>query len=441
MLTRGRIVTITKLAFPVSVALSSTMVMSLIDLAMVRSLGNGATAAVGLSVFSHGLLLACLAGIGPAVQGLVARRRGEGSTEPNCLPLNGGLLIAVIVGIPVTIIGYWLAPFFFSLVSTDPAVIKAGIPFLRVLFTATVAAGMNIAFKGYWTGIERPNVFMSIVLFMNVLNFFGNYVLITGRYGAPALGVTGAAISTAASLYVGVIVNFVLALFWSRKDGFLSARPEKPLMVRIFALGIPATAQEFFRSAGFIVFYWIIGQVGTAELAATNVQVRVSMVLAILSMSLGSASATLVSRTVGEGDTAEAARWGWDCGKLGVIVITLLALPLVIFPRFFLSMFLTDPYTISIAVRPWQMVMAMIGLGSLIYIFAYTLVTVGDGKRVALISIGTQWFIFLPAVWIVGPYLHYGLFQITLVQMIYGAASTALITAIWAQGRWQKIAI
>lgn len=441
MLTRERVTTIGKLAFPVSIALSSTMVMSLIDLAMVRSLGNSATAAVGLSVFSHTLLLAFVAGIAPAVQGLVSRRRGEGSADAPCLPLNGGLLTALIIGLPITILGYVLAPFFFSLVSSDPAVIKIGVPFLRVLYMATVAAGINQAFKGHWTGVEKPKVFMAIVLGMNVLNFAGNYVLINGRFGFPALGATGAALSTTVSLYAGVLINSALAWARDRKDGFLAAWPEKSLLVRVFRLGIPAVMQEFFRSAGFIVFYWMVGQVGTAELAATNVQVRVSMVLAILSMSLGSASATLVSRTMGEGDPEGAARWGWDAGKLGVIVITLLALPLVLFPKFFLSMFLTDPAAIAIAIRPWQLLMSVIGLGSLIYIFAYTLITVGDGGRVAMISMGTQWLIFLPAVWIVGPYLHYGLLQISYVQVIYGTASSALITAIWAQGRWRKIAI
>jgi len=441
MLTKERITTIFKLSVPVSIALSSTMVMSLIDLAMVSSLGNDATAAVGLSVFSHALLLAVVAGIAPAVQGLVARRRGQGSTEPNCLPLNAGLMAALLVGIPVTIIGYWFAPFFFSLVSSDAGVISIGVPFLRVLYMATIAAGMSLAFKGYWTGMEKQNVFMWTVLFMNVLNFAGNYVLITGRFGFPALGATGAAISTAVSLYIGVIIHFAITWLGHRNEGFLTARPEKSLITRLFQIGLPATMQDFFRSAGFVVFFWIVGQVGTAELAATNVQVRVSIMLAILALSLGSASATLVSRTIGEGDPKGAAQWGWDVGKLGVIVITLLALPLVVFPRFFLGIFLTDPRAIEIGLRPWQILMSVVGLGSVINIFAYTLVTVGDGKRVAMISLGTQWLIFLPAVWFVGPYLNYGLLQIAFVQVIYGAASSLLITMIWAQGRWQKIEI
>ena len=122
-----------------------------------------------------------------------------------------------------------------------------------------------------------------------------------------------------------------------------------------------------------------------------------------------------------------------------MIAITLLGMPLLIFPTFFLSLFLSDPETIAKAVLPLQMVAATTGAGSLIYIFAYTLYSVGDGNRVFLVSAGTQWLIFLPAVWVVGPYLKYGLLQIWFVQMAYGALATALILAIWIQGRWKTL--
>lgn len=441
MLTRERVFTISKLAFPMGVALSSALVMSLIDLAMVAPLGSHVTAAVGLAVFSQTLLLAFVSGIGPAVQGIVARRRGQGSTEAKCLPLNAGLLMAVVIGIPITIIGYAMAPTFFSWFSRDPAVIKTGVAFLRVLYLSTVAAGMSNAFKGHWTGMERPNVHMVIVLFANFMNFAGNYVLIHGRFGFPKLGATGAALSTTLSLYIALLVHFAVTWVYYRRDGFLSVKPAKLLLTRVFQLGMPATIQEFFKSAGYIALYWMIGQIGTAELAATNVQVRMTFMLAILSMALGNASATLVSKTVGEGDPEGAAAWGWDAGKLGVIVISLLALPMVIFPRFFLSLFLSDPHTIQIATLPWQLSMGVTGIASLIFIFAYTLVSVGDGNRVALVSLGTQWLFFLPLAWFVGPYLHRGLLEISILQIIYGAIATVLITRLWIQGRWKRIAI
>jgi len=441
LLTIERMKVISKLALPISVALSSTLVMSLIDLAMVGRLGNHAIAAAGLSVFSNTLILAFVAGIAPAVQGMVARRRGENSAEARCLPLNAGLLTALIAGVPLTILCYLFSPFFFSLISSDPDVTRIGIPFLRTLYLGIAAVGMNAAFRGHWAGIEKPNVYMLVVVFMNCLNIVINYVLIFGHFGAPALGATGAAIGTVTSLYVGVGINFAISFFRFRKDGFLQEMPEPALLARIFTLGTPATLQEFFFSAGHIVYFWLVGQVGTAELAAANVLIRISIVMFVLATSLGMVSATLVSKTIGEGDLAGAAQWGWDSGKLGVIGITLLGIPLLLFPRLFLSIFLSDPYTISITLIPLQLVAATAGLGSLMVIFAYTLYSVGDGNRVMMVSFATQWIFCLPLVWLVGPHLHYGLLQIALVQVTYGFLATVLITALWAEGRWKRIAI
>jgi Na+-driven multidrug efflux pump len=289
--------------------------------------------------------------------------------------------------------------------------------------------------------MEKPKVYMAIIFFMICLNIVGNYLLIFGKLGAPALGATGAAISTVVSLYVGAIINFALVYFRFRKEGFLSAWPQRSILARVFKMGLPLTMQEFFHSAGYITFFWIVGQVGTAELAAANVLVRVTIVLILLAMSLATASATLVSKTVGEGDLEGAAQWGWDTGKLGVIGISLLGLPLFLFPEYFVSIFLSDPNIVSIAVIPLRLVAATTGVGSLIYIFAYTLYGVGDGNRVVMVSFSTQWLFFLPVVWIVGPYLGFGLLQIWFVQMAYGVLATTLITAIWAGGRWKKIKI
>lgn len=441
MLTRKRVSTISKLAYPTLIALSSALLMSLVDLIMVRPLGIRTTAAVGISVFSYTLIAAFLVGIAPAVQGLVARRRGQGSTEASCLPLNAGLLAALIVGVPLTIFVEILTPYYFSLVSSDPEVTRLGIPFLRTLYVALLAFGMNAAFQGHWNGMEKPSVHMWISLILNSLNLFGNYVLIYGRFGAPALGATGAALSTTLSFYVGLILNFVMTYRRYWKSELQRVLPDRALVKRVFQLGMPATMQEFFFSLGYLVFFWIVGQVGTAELAAANVLIRITMVIVLLAMSLGVASATLVSRTLGEGDVEGAAQWGWDAGKLGFITLSTLGLPLLLFSEQILSLFLSDPLAIDIAIIPLRMIALTIGGGSLLYIFAYTLVSVGDGNRVMLVSFSTQWLLFLPAAWFVGAYLRYGLLELWVVQLVYGTIATALIITLWRQGRWKQVKI
>src|SRR5262249_41059095 len=92
--------TLSRLAFPLVLAQGSILMMTVIDLIMVGRLGTKAVAALGLSAFSVRLLQAPVIGLTSCVRGIVARRRGEGSAEPRCLPLNGGLLIALALGTP-----------------------------------------------------------------------------------------------------------------------------------------------------------------------------------------------------------------------------------------------------------------------------------------------------------------------------------------------------
>jgi MATE family multidrug resistance protein len=282
---------------------------------------------------------------------------------------------------------------------------------------------------------------MSIVFMVSGLNILLNYVLIFGHFGAPALGIRGAAISTVIARTIGVLTYSGLALYYFRKQGFLAAKPKPSLLKAILKIGIPNSMQEFLFSAGYLVFFWMVGQVGTPELAAANVLIRLMMILVLVDMALGVASATLVSRTVGEGDVAGAVKWGWDVGKLGVIVGTILGIPLLLFPHFCLSFFLRNPHTLAISILPLQIMAATAGAGSLIYIFGYTLYSVGDGHRVVMVSFGTQWLFFLPLVYLVGPYLHSGLLQIWLVQLAYGTLATALIVAVWINGRWKRISL
>jgi multidrug resistance protein, MATE family len=439
--TLERMRTISKLAFPISLAQGSVLMMALIDLAMVGRLGTKAVAAFGLAVFSNRLIIASVDGLTSSVRGIVARRRGEGSTEPRCLPLNAGLFLALVRGAPLAAICYFAAPFFFPLISSDSDITRIGTPLLSILCLAVPAIGMNNAFNGHWTGLEKPRVHMLIILFMNCLNTILNYALIFGHFGAPALGARGAAISTVFSLYVGVIVQCVIVYFYFPNDGFLSMSPGRALVMRISRLGLPINITSFFFGIGYVVFLWLIGQVGTAELAAANVLVRITMILVVIGSSLGMASATLVSRTIGEGDPEGAARWGWSAGRLGFAGITLLGLPILFCPRAFLSIFLSDPHTISIATLPIQIEAATAGIASLIYIFGYTLNSLGEGKGIMIISLTTQWLLFLPAVWFVGPHLHYGLFQLWLVNTGYSLLATVLITRLWVAGGWKKIKI
>ena len=441
VITRERLATISKLALPLTVVLGSNLVMGVIDLAMVGRLGNATIAAVALVGFLNMMVLACLGGLAPAVQGQVARARGEGSAKAGADALVGGLMLAVLFGVTLAAASYCLYPLFLSWASPSREVVRVGIAFGRVLSLATFGCGINIVVRGFWSGIERPKVYMLIGLGMDIANILINYALIFGHLHAPALGATGAAMGTVCAVYLGVAANGLLLVLRFRGTGQSVAVPRRQMMLTLAELGLPAALQEVLFSAGYLVFFTLLAKVGTEELAAANVLIRLTIFLVILSMALGMTSATLVSRSLGAGDIAGAAAWGWDIAKVGVAAISLMGLPMLLFPRLFLSIFLTDPHTLQMAIVPLQLTAGTTGIVSLIYIFAFTLFSVGDGNRVMLVSFGTQWLIFLPAVWLIGPHLHYGLLPIWIAHMGYGLLATFLITAIWMSGRWKSLGI
>ena len=438
MISRTRLDTILKLALPITLGLASSFIMAFVDIAMVGTLGDQALAAIGLGGVSHMLVLAFMIGATPAVQGIVARRRGESSKEPQCTPLNAGLILVSLIGIPLSLLFYFLSPYYFALISSDPEVTKEGVPYLQALLTALFAAGMSAAFRGFWAGMAKPKVYMLVALFSNCLNIFLNYMFIFGNLGAPKLGTMGAGIASAISIYTAVLIYFVVTYIYYHHEGFLSAKPAIELIKKIFKMLLPISFQEMFFAVGFIIFFQIVGSIGTPELAATTVLSQTTMVMLLFAKALGLTSATLVSNTLGKGDPDGAAAWGWDTGKIGVIWISLLGLPLLVFPAEFLSLFINDSKTLSIAIIPLQLTAISTGVVSLIYILSTTLYSVGDGNKVVLVS-SLQWFFFLPSAWIIGPYLNYGLLAVWLVQIIFGLIVTGFVVAIWNSGRWQQV--
>lgn len=437
MLDRTRLKKILHLAIPCSIAQASALVMLIVDMAMVGSLGTNAIAAVGIASFSAIVVFSLVSGFSFAVRGMVAKKVGEGDDGMLAAPINNALISIVILGIPLSIVSFLIAPYYLSIMTSDADVIIQSIPYLQAMLCGVLALGINNAFEGHWTGVSKAKVFMFINLFMNGVNALLNYALIYGNFGAPELGLWGAGVSSATSMYIATLIFFVVTWKSHKSSGFLCYRPSLPLIKRLLAIALPATMHDLFSALGNVVFFLIIGMMGTLELAAANVLVRTITIISLFSIALGKTASTLVAMEVGKGNIDDAVKWGWDVANLGAIFTTVLSMPIFLFPEQFLSIFLVEPETLEMAVVPLQMLSATAGLGSFLYVFAFSLFSIGKGNLVFLVSFSTQWFLALPLVWAMVQYFHYGLFEIWIVQMIYGCSATLMITIIWMDKRWR----
>ncbi len=419
----------------------SQNVLNVVDTAMVGSLGDVALAATGQGSFLNFMAIAFVTGLSAGVQAMAARRKGEGREGELAVPLNGGLLLAVALAVPSSALLVSLAPWLFSLVNDDPAVVLAGTPYLQARLTAMTAAGMNFAWRGYYNGIGRSMVYLRTIVAMHVANIFFNWVFIYGHLGVPALGATGAGVASAIATWFGCAWYFVQGLANARRSGFLRGLPDLLTMKTMLRLAIPSGVQQLFFAAGYTVIFWIVASVGTPELAAANVLITLTLVAILPGMGLGLAGASLVGQALGRGDPDDAAAWGWDVALLACVVLGLLGLPGLLLPDLVLTPFLHDAQTLALARGPLRLMAALIAVDGVGLVLMNALLGAGDNRRVMLVSVGIQWGVAVPAAWLLGPVAGFGLMGVWVAMVGYRVLWAAIFAALWRGGRWAAIAV
>lgn len=433
---RARLDRILTLALPIIGGMVSQNVLNLVDTAMVGTLGDPALAAIGIGGFANFMAMALLLGISVGVQATSSRRKGSGMDDVVAVPLNAGLLIMLLVAPPLSIALFLLVPEVYPYINSDPRVVEEGVPYLQARIAAIMFVGMNFAFRGFWNAVDMSKLYMGTLITMHSLNIFLNWVFIFGNLGAPALGTAGAGIATSLSVAVGTGIYFWLGLRHAVDQGFLHGLPSRGEVWRLIRVSLPNSIQNLFFSAGFLTLYWIVGRVGTPELAAANVLINVMLVAILPGIGLGLAASTLVGQALGRGDEADAKRWGWDVTRVGIVGLFVLGIPMWLVPDLVLGVFLHDPDTLDLARLPMMLVGALMAIEAVGLITMHGLLGAGDTGRVMRVGIGLQWLLFLPLAYLVGPVLGFGLLGIWILQGGYRGLMALIFAGMWKKGRW-----
>ena len=429
------------IALPIMGGMMSQNILNLVDIGMVGRLGDAALAATGIGSFSSYLAISFIIGLSAGVQALAARRLGEERHSETAVPLNGGLILALLLGLPLCLLLIWLAPWAFGYLTEDPEVAALGTPYLQVRIAAMVAVGMNFSFRGFWSAIHMTGVYLKTLVMMHALNIFLNWVLIFGNLGAPALGVYGAGLATTISVYCGTLIYFLFALRHARDKGFLHQLPRRATLWQQFRLSLPASMQQLFFSAGLVTLVWIVGQIGTAEVAAINVLMTFHITAILPAFGIALAATTLVGNALGRKDVDDAARWGWEAAFMTAIYGVVLGLALIPLAKPILSVFLTNPETADLAYWPMVFWAMAIGFDTMGMVFLNALIGAGDTRRSMWISVLLQWIFFLPLAYVIGPVLGFGLLGVWILNGVYRAAQALVGAWQWRSRHWAGIDI
>ena len=435
MLSRRQV--ILRLALPIIGGMTSQNILNLIDIAMVGRLGAAALAGVGMAGFLNFMAAGAITGLSAGVQATSARRVGEGREAESAVPLNNGLLIAAGIGLPLSVALWFMAPGIVAALIDDAAVAREGTTYWQGRLLGVVAIGANFCFRGFWSGVGQTRVYLRTLVTTHVLNVPISYCLIFGHLGLPELGVYGAGLGTSIAVWIGTGIYLTVAWRHAQPRGFLHGRGRAGDFGRLIRLALPNSLQQALFAAGFAVLFWMIGQVGTAELAVATVLINIMLVAILPAIGFGLAAGTLAGQALGRRAPEDARRWAWDVARLGGIWLGLLGLPMLLLPSLLLAQFLDDPGLVALGRVPLQLFGAGLLIDGVGIILMQALLGVGASRSVMLVAVSLQWLLFLPAVYVLGPLLQFGLIAIWLAMLAWRGLQTGLFVWLWQRGGWR----
>jgi MATE family multidrug resistance protein len=289
------------LAWPIVVSRSTQVVIGVADAVMVAPLGEAALAATATGALNVFAFLILPMGTVFIVSTFSSQLFGEGDLAGARRYGFYGLAVAIAAALVSAVAIAW-TPIFLTLFPYAPAVRSQMQSYLMIrLLSGGPAIGME-ALAAYYGGLGNTRLPMRASVAAMVLNLFGNWALIHGHLGAPALGVAGAAWSNTIATTIafgGLLARF---LYEGRASGALVPRLRLAELGRTLRYGLPSGLNWFFEFLAFsFVVNVVVAGLGTTSLAGMMAVIQINSVSFMPAFGIASAGAILVGQAIGAG--------------------------------------------------------------------------------------------------------------------------------------------
>ena len=339
-----------RLAAPIVLINLGTQSMGVVDALMVGRLGGAAIAAVALgnfyffnvSIFGIGLLF--------ALDPVVSQAVGAGAHGDAARGIQRGFVMAVMIALLVTLALMPGEVVLRALGQPEEVVHDTGV-YVRYRAIGVLPFFLFNAMRQALQALGPTRPIVVAVLLANIVNAAGNWLLITGNLGAPALGVAGSGVATAFAMWSMALMLWIFSSPvlrpyvrpWRRE-----ATAWAPLR-RTLRIGAPIGTQFFFESFAFGVTALFMGWMSTESLAAHEIALNMAALTFMVPLGISGAAAAVVGRAIGRGDIIAARRDALAAIVCGVGFMCITAIVFLAAPVWLATLYTTEIATVAIA--------------------------------------------------------------------------------------------
>lgn len=431
-------------AYPISLGMLSFTLLSVVDTAMLGRLGAEPLAAAGISSVGYFAIVFSLTGIGVGVQTLTSRRYGEGKRVQCGEVMGAGLLLALIGGIPITVLGPGLARLISPILSSDLAIVHLGEVYLRYRFFGSAFFLLNWVYRGFYNGLGDTKKQLVYAVLMTGVNIILDYFLIFGHAGFPRMGIQGAAIASTIATAVGTVYLIAVSFRVRYLVGYQLYRNVTHFarwFGSILRLSVPVIGQRFLSETSFFIFFMIVSRIGTLELAATNVMLSIYHITIMPALGFAVAASTFVGQNLGAGDPEKAEQFAWEGAKLAAYLMGGLGLLFIIIPVPVFMIYTADPQVISVGRLPLMLLGLTQAFGGVAIVLSNSLQGAGNTRFVMVAELFICSMVYLPAAYLFGLRLGGGIVGAWTGEYVYWLFLAVVMSWKFRQGKWKTIRV
>ncbi len=383
----------------------------LLDTIMLGQLGEVALSASSLGGQPGFMFMIVNMGLTAGAGVLTSQYWGREDTESIRRTMNMTYRICVILSVLFIAIALSIPEFILSIFTKDTSVIQAGADYLRAISLTYLFNGITMSTLNMLRTVGTVNISMYIYGASFFVNLFFNYCLIFGHFGFPRWGVVGAAVATVIARFVEMAIALFYLLKVDMKICFRIPHFFGKLDKNIFRIyikyGLPVLLNEMLWSLGDSVLSVIIGHMGTAFVAANSICGVMFRSITVISHGMNAAAGVVAGNTIGEGKYELAQKQSLTIFVASIGVGMLSCALALIFKGPLLSFYKITPETYAITAEMLNALAVVSIFSTIASINMFgTLRGGGDSKFVAVMDVGSMWFLSVPLGWYAGLVLN-----------------------------------
>ena len=420
---------IKQLTIPASVGMFFNTMYNVVDTFYAGLISTQAIAALSLSFMIFFLIIGFGYGFSSAITALLGNALGRKKYKLASIYAHKGLIFVPLIGLVLSIIGYFTAPWLFTLLGAKEEYLQISIDYINPILFGAVFFMFNFSLNSVLVATGDTKTYRNSLIFGFFANLALNPLFMYGFLFIPAFGIKGIAIAT---VLIQVINMFYMLykvlqtklIHFEKLEYFI---PNIRVYKQFLAQGIPSSLNMLTMAIGSLILTYFVSHYGMFAVAGFGIGYRVEQLMLLPALGLSTAVLALVSNNFGAKRYDRVIEIFTTALKYGFIISTIGIITLTILGEFIISLFDDNPVVVNFGVDFLLVEIWIFYAYVVLFICVSTLQAIKQPQMILYIGLYRQIFAKLIIAYLIVKY-----FELDFIYLWFGVLFMIYSAAIFA---------